>query len=722
MRDSAAYALGTIKDPVSLNILIDLFDREKDIAVAAKAINSISMVITKSSFPLVIALKDRTREEAKKRLIQALETKLSGKKVNFYSIAEEYSGLSRAAKTPKYQIPGQDTGQSKNLKPSETKKKAPSKVHGIALKLVEKALDSESGNTKASKTSDKGGSSVNSTKADDIIKQDIVRQEKVKEDIVTQDKVKEDIVTQDKVKEEKVRQDKVTQDKVTEVQIKEDQIVGPDSVNKTVDKGPDQAKNLKKIDRLIQKLAADLKSSDEEDRKRAVTGLSKIDSPKVIPYLEEAAKDSETIVKFIAKKALKSVKQNKKSSDDSKKNEKNSGFSKKSDLNKLMPFAALFALIFLSWAVYSFFPLPFGKDEEQPDTPDVIENNIKKPVSAQNALQKNPVEPSKDTALVKELKNLLKTNNSDVIEALKWGNFNARKKKYSKAVDDFKKALDIEPDNLEAGLKYIYCLKKTGSQRRAMAFFDKRKNSSKAAQFLYTLAGPSMNTALLEIEKMINNNPSLFFADITAAYFEAAKKNYLIAADLMMKVYEDFNENIHLLIKASEFYLSGGNTEKALEILNRPDFDDDTKKIYSGIGKVNAYIKLGRLSGAVSEAENLMTKNPLNPEILYKMGKCRFQQKRFQEACDYLNRSIALNSSNYKAQYLLAQALDFTGQHKEALKLIKSASMLDPECQETWIAAAGGTSQYVPPRIHGDDEIFLPEKTASNIDPELFKF
>lgn len=696
MRDSAAYALGTIKDPIALDLLISIFEKEKSLSIAAKSLNSISLIITKQGYTKIVSLKQKIKDKDKLRLLNGLDARLRGKKINFYSLIEQHGKKTSASILPKYEKIDPPKKEPAEIKPQ---------------KMVSETIVSEAKISPAKISSAKVSPAKVSPAKLSPAKDSHAKVSPAKVHGIAAKLVENDLTDKKNIKKEKIAE-------------KPNESVDPKNDLKAPEKRADTPAPNKKVFKLIKKLSLDLDSSNAETRKKAVVNLSKMDFPEVIPLLKKATKDKDTIVKVKAKTALKSIERYL----------ENNGGTKPEQVNKQSKLpqkvaAIVIGLILVSslFLGSSFLYNSWLSSKENIDQPDMVPGNSSDQLVQTIKTDPNPVSIKMnsntiDMNFINNLKKGLISDKTDFIEALKWGNFNARKKKYSRAVENFKKALEIEPKNIEAGLKYIYCLKKSGTQRLAMSFYSNMMSSSVTAEYLYSLASPSKSIAKKKINDLISKNNSQLFAKITQAYFEAEKKNFLKAGDILSDIYINFKENILLLVKASEFYLSGGNTTRALELLNSPDFNTTEKKIYSGLGKINAYMHLGRLSGAVQEAERLMKSNPLNPEILFKMGKCRFKQKRFDEASDYLKRSVALNSSNFKALYLLAQALDFTGDHKEALRLIKSASMLDPECQETWIAANGDSGTYVPPRAHGDNKIFLPEKTALNIDPDLFEF
>ena len=152
---------------------------------------------------------------------------------------------------------------------------------------------------------------------------------------------------------------------------------------------------------------------------------------------------------------------------------------------------------------------------------------------------------------------------------------------YDKALDDYRKAVDLDPDNLSAlkGIGYIYDLR--GNLTKAQIFYD----------------------------RILDINP-----------FHA------IAANNLAFILAEKNENLDKAMK--------------LAVLARRKRPKDPN-VLDTIGWV--YYKKGSFRTAVSELKESLNINPNNPLACYHMGMALYRSGHYEEARHYLNLALKLD-------------------------------------------------------------------------------
>lgn len=128
----------------------------------------------------------------------------------------------------------------------------------------------------------------------------------------------------------------------------------------------------------------------------------------------------------------------------------------------------------------------------------------------------------------------------------------------------------------------------------------------------------------------------------------------------------------------------------AAKALNAKKYDD-AKKEYNGVltkdeENIEALSALGALllleenfSMAVNVLEKAHRINPLEPSILSNLGLAHYGGNKYDDAIDAFEHSLALDDSNAKRHFNLAQAYREAGSMKKFVNEMKKTISIDPQ-------------------------------------------
>jgi len=144
--------------------------------------------------------------------------------------------------------------------------------------------------------------------------------------------------------------------------------------------------------------------------------------------------------------------------------------------------------------------------------------------------------------------------------------------------------------------------------------------------------------AIAALDGAASQNPTNFvvlskMAESYARLGEAKK-----AADVFLKLGQQFPELPNLRERLAELFMRGGDTKKAAEQL-----------------------------------EGIIRKNPTNPQAYYFLGAIAHEEKRFKDAADYYRKTLLLDPHFEQVYYDLALSQVASDQPKEALEVLDKA-------------------------------------------------
>jgi tetratricopeptide (TPR) repeat protein len=145
--------------------------------------------------------------------------------------------------------------------------------------------------------------------------------------------------------------------------------------------------------------------------------------------------------------------------------------------------------------------------------------------------------------------------------------------------------------------------------------------------------------------------------------------------------------NLDALFRMSEMLLEEGDTEEALEGLNRL-IRQEPDRFEAYLLRARARSETGDLSGALEDLDTYITYFPDHPEAYYQKGKIQHVHGRYLDAIKSYNHALELDRGN--ADYFFARGMTYkaTGTLRPAEKDMSMALDLDPLNGSIWFEKA----------------------------------
>lgn len=664
MRDSAAFALGTIKDSKALKILESLLMRDSNPSVIIKAARSLSQICGRQGINIIKELMKRTRADGlKTAALSAALDACEGKQVDFQALVSNLDiPAPPMAAVPEGRIASQP-GQAASRQAS---------VAEAAGKPVKRAKDESAATSGIAETAESPGPGSS---------------------------------------HETAKPDRPAATALTDGDLSaRSHATAPQSPANEL-KGQ-EITSSDKAGKVVAKLSSDLGNEDEEVRKKAVLALSKIDHPDVLPLLETAANDKETVVRFFAKKALQARKKTRQERPGSE--PQVSGVSQvkaglgvpKTDLssiqggvpaadgNGVAPAApagegsaksgartsgsgkVLKAIAAVLIAVGLGVTWYLNQDSgEEPRTAD--------PFDAPETVAPPVIQPKPTSTDGKpDISRFFAPFDDKAAEGMKWGNLNARKTKFDKAAEDFSKAVDAAPLSLEANLKYLYCLSRTGSQRLASAKYRKsmsEKPNEPLFTYLLAIAAPSKEMAERELSTLASSNPGFPYSLLSLAAIRMSAGEWRAALEPLGEFTKIMGQVPVAVLAKAKCFLGADLAENAVtefeEVIDR--YRDDPAAILLG-GRI--YIRTGKFDKAVSLLEKALETDSLHSGMLSHLGLAHLESGRPDKAREVLERAARVAPNDKNSLYLLGKVCDSLGDSRAAFEANLQAAKADPAC------------------------------------------
>ncbi|MCK5833134.1 tetratricopeptide repeat protein [bacterium] len=149
------------------------------------------------------------------------------------------------------------------------------------------------------------------------------------------------------------------------------------------------------------------------------------------------------------------------------------------------------------------------------------------------------------------------------------------------------------------------------------------------------------------------------------------------------KAYQLEPDNLMLAKQAAVFKYNEGNTDEAIDILN--------KVLENGEPDIESYTLLGNLyvsKGEAAKAEKVLDKaealDPNNANLLFDRGVAKYNQKDFDGAIIYFGKILEIDTNNRDALYNLSLSQFSAGNYKSAIVSAEKLVKNNPQDREGW--------------------------------------
>ncbi len=223
-----------------------------------------------------------------------------------------------------------------------------------------------------------------------------------------------------------------------------------------------------------------------------------------------------------------------------------------------------------------------------------------------------------------------------------------RSMNFEDAIEQFTRAVEMDPDLDRAYVNRGLAYSKVGNHEMAARDFDRALAFNKKDDELFYLSGR---------EWYLHGNSSNALSRLNQAI--ELKRNFLEAHNQRAEVYKGLGQ----FDKALEDYL------KCLRIS-----EDETA--YYNIARV--YEKLNRFEDAKSAYLKSISMNDRIPETYFALGLLQFNQKDLEEAQQSIDQLLQLVPGNLEGILLQSQILSAQGDYPEAIEILSMASVEFP--------------------------------------------
>ncbi len=195
----------------------------------------------------------------------------------------------------------------------------------------------------------------------------------------------------------------------------------------------------------------------------------------------------------------------------------------------------------------------------------------------------------------------------------------------AKAIAQFGKVLQKDPNNAAAQYATASALQKTGKVVEAVPFATKA----------YAL-----------------DNQNKFYTLLLAELY-VKQKRYTEAEDLYEKLLKKGPENAEYGVELAAIYLFNDKPDKALDTYNRVERELGLNEEIIR-QKQRIYLKQNKIDKAVEEAEKLVASEPAEPDYLLEGAELLIANDRADKAISWIDQALKLNPDLPQAHVLLA--------------------------------------------------------------------
>ena len=242
--------------------------------------------------------------------------------------------------------------------------------------------------------------------------------------------------------------------------------------------------------------------------------------------------------------------------------------------------------------------------------------------------------------------------------------------KYDEAIEEYKKALEIEPnDDILNKLGQVYQEKRLSS--RPKDEHDEELDTLTTLELPIETDSPTKENALERTTK-----PKKKMKNVQ----DATKDDYLTKGrefynrGMLDEAIKEFKEALEIDPDDVEAHYDLGNAcfdkgmldEAISEFKKVVDTDPEFINAYLDLGM--AYLDMGSIDEAISLYEKALKSNPNSAELAHNLGKAYSDKNQYNKAINNFNKAISLNPMDPETQYHLAEMYYKTNQFDLALK------------------------------------------------------
>lgn len=258
-------------------------------------------------------------------------------------------------------------------------------------------------------------------------------------------------------------------------------------------------------------------------------------------------------------------------------------------------------------------------------------------------------------------------------------------KSLKEAVDEIKKAIELNPDNLTYKLYYIDLLSAQREIREAQMQLsylnlEAKKHNIKNKEFWKKF---NSFDYWLKVKEFREN---IILSKYYEAYYYAAKGEYDIATNIVNQlVYNSGEAYLHEFL--GELYFEQDYFDSAAKAYQEALFYDENR-VKSNIGLGNIFFISGLNEKAEKYYLRAIEKFPKNIDALLAMAKLQGYQGNEEKAYEYFKKILKLDKNNPDVLYNIGIILANKGQYEQARSTLKKALSAGPMSSLVWLELA----------------------------------
>jgi predicted Zn finger-like uncharacterized protein len=261
--------------------------------------------------------------------------------------------------------------------------------------------------------------------------------------------------------------------------------------------------------------------------------------------------------------------------------------------------------------------------------------------------------------------------------------------RYDSAVHEFKRAVELEPQDLDAQFGLAVAYRKLGELDKARTLFD--AIALRDAQF----AGLALERGqLLEAQGMYDKAVDSYRLARDRDPSDSGLTLRLGAAQVEAGMLDDADQTLQTVMRETpnspdaEYFmgrlaLARGRGPDALTHIDRALSLDGSQAVYH-LYAARAALEMTNLGRAIEEAEAALVREPKLGDAYWIRGIVRMRSGAVKDALKDAKRALELNPQRFDAYALMAESFDELRQLPQAIEAYHHALERDPQRAEWW--------------------------------------
>ncbi|AEF99507.1 PEP-CTERM system TPR-repeat lipoprotein [Methylomonas methanica MC09] len=250
------------------------------------------------------------------------------------------------------------------------------------------------------------------------------------------------------------------------------------------------------------------------------------------------------------------------------------------------------------------------------------------------------------------------------------------------ATQELEAAIKKNPGNTQAGIPLVAIYIRNGEGQKALrvaqGMHDKLPKNLTLLNLLGTaqVAMQNLKQARHSFEKAVELDPSFITAHLNLSKLDVAEKKIDKAKQRLVKLNQEFPDNVAVLIELSTVEQAAGNDDGANQWLEKARRVDQ-KSMPVLLAQMDLKIKTGRALEALSVGEAAELIDRENPQLLQALARGYLASNNREKALSIYRRMADQARLNVKKLYTVARYQIQAGDYPDAIKTLKQALVAD---------------------------------------------